>query len=394
MPLTPTATLVCMLAFYVAFALVSTVICVFIERSKATPQRKLFLVNRTMSFAYLAAFVGYIAADDWLNPAWIVSRLVPYGIPGIALTVLASVLSFMILYLIMIAVRVHFTKRLRGTTRGFGRTMLSAAFSLFFNILSWVFVSLGYELSGFFIHDGIARVAAVFAWTALVLGFGYLVQRIGYSASGERDRDREAALFPELSAFAESVGVRFSKLYYLKTGDARIANAMAIGILRPAIGIFSHLHENVTDGEFKAVMAHELGHIRHRHSLARWLVVSVAAAAALFAMDFVSSLLPEFGRAGGTLVRYAVLILFIAYLPGFIYRFQERQADLFAAKATGDAAGFVSALWRIQALNDGDPATAHKRHALTHPALMQRVEHLERKLGLALPHEAPLPPLP
>jgi predicted Zn-dependent protease len=109
-----------------------------------------------------------------------------------------------------------------------------------------------------------------------------------------------------------------------------------------------------------AVLAHELGHLHHRH-LVRRLVHGAAVGAAGMAL---------FGDASGLVATLPPLMLDLHYS-----RSSEREADLYAAhwlEASGlEAASLASALERLSDVKDDEPA-----YLSTHPATAERIARL------------------
>ena len=109
-----------------------------------------------------------------------------------------------------------------------------------------------------------------------------------------------------------------------------------------------------------AVLAHELGHLRHRH-IVRRLVHGAAVAGAGMAL---------FGDASALVSTLPALMLDLQHT-----RHAEREADLYAAqwlKAAGlSAASLASALERLQGANQDGPA-----YLSTHPATAERIARL------------------
>ena len=109
-----------------------------------------------------------------------------------------------------------------------------------------------------------------------------------------------------------------------------------------------------------AVLAHELGHLHHRH-LMRRLVHGAAVGAAGMAL---------FGDASGLVATLPTLMLDLHYS-----REAEREADLYAAhllKAAGLSAGsLATALERLHSAQEDGPA-----YLSTHPATAERIARL------------------
>uniref|UniRef100_UPI003F55D6A3 M48 family metallopeptidase n=1 Tax=Halosimplex halobium TaxID=3396618 RepID=UPI003F55D6A3 len=154
----------------------------------------------------------------------------------------------------------------------------------------------------------------------------------------------------------------------------RLGSAFAAGVVPGAEYVFltESLFATLDGDELRAVVAHEVGHHAHGHVLLRYLLVAVAAGAALG----VASVAPD-----------AALVAVLLGTPPFavalaaVVRRTERQADAYAAEAVGGAA-LADALETLAEHRyiaaDGGPA----RWLAYHPPLGERVEGLRgRRAG-------------
>jgi len=193
------------------------------------------------------------------------------------------------------------------------------------------------------------------------------------------------------------VGVRDLLLW--KTNGSMI-NAAVMGLVAPLryVLITDALLETLHDSEVRAVMAHEVGHVRRRHMV--WMVLCVVACVLLAAhlvywplwlADWLWRLPPSWeqgvGIASATTQLGLIVIMF-----GWISRRFERQADTFASQhlsglgtpmeATASVSmesvdAMRSALESIAELNAADPA----RHSWRHGSIRWRQEYLGTIIG-------------
>jgi STE24 endopeptidase len=146
------------------------------------------------------------------------------------------------------------------------------------------------------------------------------------------------------------------------------------------------LLESMTDAQIQAVFAHEIGHVKHRHLV--WFVAFLLAfSSAVWAvLGFIEGhiKLSENQRKIYELFALLVCCLAVWLMFGFLSRWFERQADVYAARTLqaavvpGDPAGdsgagiFASALQRVALVNN-IPVNAPN---WTHGSIATRVRYI------------------
>jgi STE24 endopeptidase len=204
---------------------------------------------------------------------------------------------------------------------------------------------------------------------------------------------------PEISerigALARRCGFTLSGLYVMD-GSKRSAhgNAYFTGFGKSRrIVFFDTLLARLAPEEIEAVLAHELGHFKHRHILKR-MVLSFALALVFFLVLqwlagkvwFYTGLgvLPQMGRANDALA----LILFFLATPVFTFwagplasrlsRRDEFQADRYAVQQC-TAAPLASALVKLYDDNAATltPDPLHSAFYDSHPPAIQRIRQLQ-----------------
>ncbi len=156
----------------------------------------------------------------------------------------------------------------------------------------------------------------------------------------------------------------------------------------------------LSDRELRGVMAHELGHVRHRDILISTISATMAGAISMlanFAMFFGGR--NSEGRPSNPIA--GILVMLLAPLAASliqmaISRAREFEADRAGAEISGDPQALASALQKIQAYAHGTPLEAAERNPATaqmmiinplsggglrglfstHPATEERVEKL------------------
>jgi STE24 endopeptidase len=154
------------------------------------------------------------------------------------------------------------------------------------------------------------------------------------------------------------------------------------------IVFFDTLLKNLTDKEVEAVLAHELGHFKHRHILKRILVTFILSLLSLAVLGWLVNQ-PWFysGLGISQVSNHAALMLFILVGPVFVFllspifswssRKHEFEADSFAMQQT-DAQELVNALVKLYSENASTltPDPLHSVFYDSHPPAPVRVSHL------------------
>ena len=200
----------------------------------------------------------------------------------------------------------------------------------------------------------------------------------------------EGALRQRIESLLDRAGFRSSGLF-LMDASRRTAhgNAYFIGFGRSKrIVLFDTLVDKSPEDEIEAVIAHELGHFKHRHivfGLARSALITLAVLAAFGWLAKQPWQLPAFGVAAHDDAAALFVCMLLASVVGpltapvsnWISRRNEYQADDFARRAVG-AGPMVGALTRLARDNAStltpDPLYALVHHS--HPSVPLRVRHL------------------
>lgn len=209
-----------------------------------------------------------------------------------------------------------------------------------------------------------------------------------------RARPIAAAEAPQLWAIARELGARAGlptspRLYYV---PSRLVNAFAVGSSRdPSIALTDGLLSLLSARELAGVLAHELAHVAHGDLRVMGLADSVSRLTGLLAIVgqvLLVLYLPWIllGEAEVNWLGFVLLVLspHLAVLAQLgLSRLREFDADLMAARLTGDPAGLASALARIERVSRswrtwlwpgwGNPEPSWLR---THPSTDIRITRL------------------
>jgi STE24 endopeptidase len=196
----------------------------------------------------------------------------------------------------------------------------------------------------------------------------------------------DSPLRSEVLALAHKDGVDVGEVYRVDASRRTTgANAYVNGIGHTKrVVLYDTLLSDFSPDQVRSVVAHELGHVKHR-DVPRgllWLAI-VAPAGMLVIQRLTERLAPEAsrGRAAGPAVLPAAalsiaLVSFVLNIPGNeLSRQVERSADGHALDLDGDPAAFIAVERKLALQNLGDPDPPGWLQLIfgTHPATVDRI---------------------
>ncbi|MEO6408936.1 MAG: zinc metalloprotease HtpX [Burkholderiaceae bacterium] len=215
----------------------------------------------------------------------------------------------------------------------------------------------------------------------------------------EVDETSAPQFYRMVRELAQKAELPMPRVYVIEE-DAPNAFATGRNPEHAAVAATTGIMRVLSDRELRGVMAHELGHVRHRDILISTISATMAGAISMlanFAMFFGGR--NSEGRANNPVA--GILVMLLAPLAASliqmaISRAREFEADRAGAEISGDPQALASALQKIQAYARGIPLEAAERNPATaqmmiinplsggglaglfstHPATEERVERL------------------
>lgn len=202
----------------------------------------------------------------------------------------------------------------------------------------------------------------------------------------------EGELRDEIEKFAQKVGFEITNIYVID-GSKRStkANAYFSGMgKKRRIVLYDTLINDLTTQEVVAVLAHEIGHYKRKHTMKNFVVVSLVMLLQLYVLSLALSSV-TMAQAMGlqepafaiSLIAFAILYTPIDMVTGLIMnslsRKMEYQADKFA-NDNGLGEELVSALKKIsvKSLSNLTPDSLYVKFNYSHPTLLQRMEAIKQ----------------
>jgi len=225
----------------------------------------------------------------------------------------------------------------------------------------------------------------VYALVSYIIGklFPVFIVPLFYKYGKLENRELEERIL----RLAERFGLPVRNVYSLNLSKTtKKANAAFMGLGRTKRVVLSDtLIEHFTHGEIEAVLAHELGHFKHR-DIWRLLGFGLVTSLAVFAAGFVgmNAMVRFFGMNAASDVSGLPLLFLVFYAVNLVLtpamnaysRSRERAADLFALKACENPDVFISCMEKLGAQNLADPAPPgwYERLFYDHPPIHKRIE--------------------
>jgi STE24 endopeptidase len=177
-------------------------------------------------------------------------------------------------------------------------------------------------------------------------------------------------------ALAAKLGVKVRQIYVVPAGKMRMANAFASS--GNTILLTDYLLTRLNRREVDAIVAHELGHLKHKHGHWRGAIMGLMAGGIIFWYSVASParFLP--------IIDIGVALAWFSTFY-FVSRRLEFTADGEAAKLTGDPEALITGLAKAHSLNLV-PIQFGKwdEKVMTHPSVVRRAEAIAKSGGLPL----------
>lgn len=184
-------------------------------------------------------------------------------------------------------------------------------------------------------------------------------------------------------ALADRAKVKLEQIYILKEGEEEeIINAYAIKGNK--IVLTNSLLKFLNKREIDTIVAHELGHLKHRHLQ---ILTTINSSINLFCFLIVILSIERF--------KLGIISFFLLIIINFIFselRFQllyklsrhfEYVADAEAVNITGDAIAYIQALNKIDRNKDLEQSNDITQKILTHPPTLQRIKAIARSNNIS-----------
>lgn len=266
-------------------------------------------------------------------------------------------------------------------------------------------------IGGLFVLVGSMFGGATGATVGLIIAFAitgasyWFSDRVAVRAANAREvTETEAAdLHAIVSELATNAGLPKPRIYVAPSPQP---NAFATGRnpAHSAVAVTEGLLQHCSRNEVRAVLAHEMAHIRNRDILIGSIAAAIATAIsflanmAMFAGLFGGSSDDDDGPSGSSLLLMAVIApLAAGLLQMAVSRSREFEADRIGAQVSGDPLALASALRRLEDLAQRSPMDIQPSQAsawivnpltgkrkdlarlfMTHPPMEERIARLEQ----------------
>jgi Zn-dependent protease with chaperone function len=225
---------------------------------------------------------------------------------------------------------------------------------------------------------GIVSITGLITSYAIIFYCYPYLLRLVYS--GHVLRDKRIGIILKALISENTMDFKVEMIYELK---GLKANAAVSGMFRSSRFIFftRKLLETMSEDEIKAILAHELAHIKHKHLLKNFVFFALGIIVVILINPILAEYIGYYTNSG--LLRMAIIsilgqsfLFLVVLLPGL--RQHEYEADATAARWVGSSC-YQQALYRLYQINGyTNPQPRYVELFATHPTLDHRLERISR----------------
>ena len=247
---------------------------------------------------------------------------------------------------------------------------------------------LPFDLPKRVLNDPMGQIVYFLAFLVIAAIFApLLIQRFWRCSSMEAGPERS-----RIETLCRRAGVRYADIVYWPIFGGRMITAAVMGLVARFryILVTDALLRMLSPAEVDQVIAHEIGHVKHRHLLLYllffigFMVISYAAypvSELLFFKGPVLQLLVLFHldpftlrNIAAAIILLVAIVIYFRFVFGYFMRNFERQADVYVFELFPTARPLISTFDKI-VLSSGQPADKPNWH---HFSIKQRVDYLWR----------------
>jgi len=347
------------------------------------------MLTASVSFAVIMLmlfFSGFRLVDGWAREVTthpVLMVLVFFGILAVASDIISTPFSLYDIFVIeekfgfnRTTPRIFVQDKIKGWLLGavIGGGLLA--------LVVWFYLRTG---SLFWVH---AWIAAIVFTVFMAMFYASLIVPL----FNKQTPLPEGELRDAIRDFSEKTGFKLFNIFVID-GSKRStkANAYFTGLgPRKRIVLYDTLIKDLTTPEIVAVLAHEIGHYKKKHTLKGLLTGIVQTGITLFVFSLLVANPALSAALGGTgpsfhlgLIAFGILYSPISMLTGLLMNYVSRRNEYAAdhfVKEKYDAGALISALKKLSSKNLSNltPHPAYVFFHYSHPTLLQRIRALGR----------------
>lgn len=232
-------------------------------------------------------------------------------------------------------------------------------------------------IPGFVKLDPAVRIAVLFVVLAATFST-FVLFSMRNAAKARTEIGQEHPVYAVTTDLARMTGVRVKQVVLVKS-DTPNAYASIFG----TVGVTQGLLDNFDPDEIRAVIAHEIGHLKLGHTK-RQLIYGLAAMALFltvywFTVPQLKGKIPDlsYGLLSGPIVSFFGVTLYMRLVLGPMRRRNEIAADRFALSVVGDPELVIRALTKIHTISEQPHELKRSDEVImAHPSLVNRIAAL------------------
>ena len=320
---------------------------------------------------FITTIYSILITFSFADSSTLLSSLLPYGFVGL-IWIFLLVIRNLFEYLTCAKISTPTITRSKYIILLFSRYGLFITLNLAMLIFYYFFTKLSY-------NSRTSYLIALISFAAVMLSVTFTISTFILKKSLKNQVITDNPIKANLQEMLNAMGYKRIHIEILKNENSHFIKAAVIASKNGVIYLSQDIMDNLSPDEIKSVVAHEVGHIRYKHSLKTGLSVFLGLIITQSLLITLPTIFYWFEFESIFIICIGFLTFYFGIILNFLSRKHEHEADKFVLKQGYSSETFKAALLKIEKLIGQDLDFFEFEYIfLSHPSLKSRINYIKK----------------